>query len=158
GKNGWLYLMQSDKLAQYTPGPFPPAAAACMPGLPDCTDGPNLIQKWQASRGHIPGAPLFWGGPGGKSLLYASGEGDRVDAYPFDGTKFNLAGVRKSAWVEPNLTTRPECQANANGGMWMPGGFLTVSSNAANPGSGIVWALVPANGDANSCRGVKGML
>jgi hypothetical protein len=40
--------------------------------------------------------------------------------------------------------------------MWMPGGLLGVSSNGVN--EGIVWALVPANGDANSCRGVKGML
>jgi hypothetical protein len=42
--------------------------------------------------------------------------------------------------------------------MWMPGGNLGVSSNGATPGTGIVWAIVPANGDANSCRGVKGML
>jgi hypothetical protein len=33
-----------------------------------------------------------------------------------------------------------------------------VSSNGAAAGTGIVWAVVPANGDANSCRGVKGML
>ena len=39
---------------------------------------------------------------------------------------------------------------------WMPGGILTVSGNGKN--DGIVWALVPANGDANSFRGVKGML
>jgi hypothetical protein len=42
--------------------------------------------------------------------------------------------------------------------MWMPGGFLGVSSNGSTPGTGIVWAIVPANGDGNSCRGVKGML
>jgi hypothetical protein len=42
--------------------------------------------------------------------------------------------------------------------MWMPGGYLTVSSNGSTPGTGIVWAVVPANGDSNSCRGVKGML
>jgi hypothetical protein len=38
----------------------------------------------------------------------------------------------------------------------MPGGQLALSSNGTQ--DGIVWALVPANGDANSCRGVKGML
>ena len=41
---------------------------------------------------------------------------------------------------------------------WMPGGIMSVSSNADNTGTGIVWVLVPANGDANSYRGVKGML
>ena len=50
----------------------------------------------------------------------------------------------------------PACQSQANHGYWMPGGLLQVSSNSA--AQGIVWALVPANGDGNSCRGVKGML
>ena len=40
----------------------------------------------------------------------------------------------------------------------MPGGYLGVSSNGSTTGTGIVWAIVPANGDGNSCRGVKGML
>jgi hypothetical protein len=40
----------------------------------------------------------------------------------------------------------------------MPGGVISVSSNGSTPGTGIVWVLVPANGDANSYRGVKGML
>ena len=41
---------------------------------------------------------------------------------------------------------------------WMPGGIISVSSNGSTPGTGIVWVVVPANGDANSYRGVKGML
>jgi hypothetical protein len=36
--------------------------------------------------------------------------------------------------------------------------MLSVSSNGTTAGTGIVWAVVPVNGDANSCRGVKGML
>ena len=39
-----------------------------------------------------------------------------------------------------------------------PEAYLGVSSNGSAAGTGIVWALVPANGDGNSCRGVKGML
>jgi hypothetical protein len=35
---------------------------------------------------------------------------------------------------------------------------MSVSSQADDAGTGIVWVLVPANGDANSYRGVKGML
>ncbi len=33
---------------------------------------------------------------------------------------------------------------------------MGLSSNGTD--QGIVWTLLPANGDANSCRGVKGML
>jgi hypothetical protein len=86
------------------------------------------------------------------------GEGDHLKAFPFSGGQFNTAAAKQSKWVQPKLTAVPQCQSQANNGMWMPGGILGVSSNLAMPGTGIVWALTPANGDANSCRGVKGML
>ncbi len=158
GKNGWLYLMRTDKMAGYQPGPFPPPAAACMPGEPDCTDGPDLIQKWRASIGHIHSAPIVWKGPGNKSWLYIMGEGDRLKAFPFDGAKFNVQAMQQGGWSQPVLNKVPACQSQANHGMWMPGGLLGISSNGTAQGTGIVWALVPANGDSNSCRGVKGML
>jgi hypothetical protein len=158
GKNGELYLMRADKLGGYTPGPFPPTASSCSPGQPECTDSPNLIQKWQASMGHIHGGPVFWTGPGGKSWLYVMGEGDHLKAFPFANGQFNVTGVKQSKWSQPNLTAVKECQSQANNGMWMPGGILGLSSNGATAGTGIVWALTPSNGDANSCRGVKGML
>jgi outer membrane protein assembly factor BamB len=56
GKNGELYLMRTDKMPGYTPGPFPPTANACLPAQPECTDSPDLVQKWQASGGHIHGS------------------------------------------------------------------------------------------------------
>src|SRR5262249_55469100 len=153
GKDGKLFLMRTDKMPGYTPGPFAPSANACMPGQPTCTDSPDLIQKWQASEGHVHGAPVFWNGPQNHSWLYVMGEGDHLKAYPFDGAKFNIAGMKQDTWVQPNPNPREVCQT-ANHGMWMPGGLLSVSSNGQNPGTGIVWALVPANGDGNSCRGV----
>lgn len=156
GKDGRLYLMRTDQMPGYNPGPFPPPADACLSGQPDCADSPGLIQKWQASMGHIHGAPIVWKGNAGQTWLYVMGEGDRLRAYPFDGAKFNLAAVKEGDWKQPALNHVPVCQSQANHGMWMPGGLLGLSGNGAN--EGIVWALVPANGDANSCRGVKGML
>lgn len=158
GKNGRLYLMSADHMPGYQPGPFPPPAAVCIPGIADCTEPPGLIQKWQAAMGHIHGAPAVWSGPNNQTWLYVMGEGDHLKAYPFQTGKFNLAAVKQSAWVQPALNQVPVCQSQANHGMWMPGGFLSVSSNGSAPGTGIVWALVPANGDGNSCRGVKAML
>jgi hypothetical protein len=162
GKDGRLYLMRRDKMPGYQPGPYPPTASDCMPGEPDCTNSPDLIQKWQAATGHIHGAPVVWHGPNQATWLYVMGEGDNLKAYPFENGKFNVAGMRKSVWKQPTLTgatlTTPQCQTQANHGAWMPGGYLGVSSNGETTGTGVVWALVPANGDANSCRGVKGML
>jgi hypothetical protein len=158
GKDGKLYLMRRDKMAGYKPGPFPPPAASCEPGEPPCADGPDLVQKWQASRGHIHGAPSVWKGPNDRTWLYVMGEGDRLKAFPFKDGTFDIAAVKQGGWKQPALHNVPACQADANHGMWMPGGMLSVSSNGSKAGTGIVWALVPSNGDANSCRGVKGML
>lgn len=158
GKDGRLYLMRTDNMPGYQSGPYPPPAASCMPGEPDCSDPPGLIQKWRASMGHIHGAPIVWKGPNNRTWLYVMGEGDRLKAYPFDGSGFNLQTLKQGDWTQPKLNQAPVCQSQANHGMWMPGGMLGVSSNGSAEGSGVVWALVPANGDANSCRGVKGML
>jgi hypothetical protein len=158
GKDGRLYLMNADKMAGYTPGPFPPPAAACMPGEHDCTDSGDLVQKWQASGGHIHGAPVIWKGPGNQTWLYVMGEGDPLKAFPFEGGKFNVAAVKRGDWTQPKVNQVPVCQTQANHGVWMPGGMLSLSSNGSAAGTGIVWAVVPVNGDANSCRGVKGML
>jgi hypothetical protein len=158
GKNGVLYLMRRDAMAGYAPGPFPPPAAACLPGQPDCKDGPNLLQKWPVASGHIHGAPVVWKSASNQTWLYVMGEGDQLKAFPFAGTAFSIQGMKKAPLRQPMLNAVPACQSDANHGMWMPGGLLTLSSNGATPGSGILWALVPANGDSNSCRGVKGML
>jgi hypothetical protein len=158
GKDGRLYLMRTDKMPGYQPGPFPPSAAFCLPGEPDCSDSAELVQKWQASIGHIHGAPIVWDGPGEKSWLFVMGEGDALKAFPFEGGKFNTNATKRGDWMQPKPSQVPVCQSQANHGMWMPGGFLGVSSNGSTPGTGIVWAIVPANGDGNSCRGVKGLL
>ena len=158
GKDGTLFLMHADKLAGYQPGPFPPPAASCLPGLPDCTDTADLIQKWRAAVGHIHGAPVVWKSPSNQTWLYVMGEGDRLKAFPFESGKFNIHAVKQSGWNQPKVNKVPVCQTQPNHGMWMPGGFLELSSNGSTAGTGIVWALVPINGDANSCRGVKGML
>ncbi len=159
GKDGRLYFMATDVMPGYTPGPLPPPARdACMPGQPDCRDSTDLIQKWQASSGHIHGAPIIWKGPNNQVWLYVMGEGDPLKAFPFEGRKFNVDAVKRGSYIQPRPAQKSTCQTDANHGIWMPGGLLTVSSNGTSTGSGIVWTIVPANGDANSCRGVKGML
>src|SRR5580704_7226391 len=149
GKDGRLYLMRTDKMPGYQPGPFPPPSAACMPGEPDCADSPDLIQKWQASTGHIHGAPIIWKGPSNRTWLYIMGEGDPLKAFPFESGKFNIQAMKRGDWIQPKLNQVPMCQSQTNHGMWMPGGLLGVSSNGSTQGSGVVWAVVPANGDAN---------
>ena len=40
----------------------------------------------------------------------------------------------------------------------MPGGMLALSANGSAAGTGILWAVVPLDGDANRQRGVKGIV
>lgn len=153
-KAGMLYLMRADKLAKYRPAPSLPETGVCS-SIPKCQDGPLIVQKWKAAKGHIHGSPVFWEGPFGNSWLYVMGEADHLKAFPFVNGKFEVSAVRRSTWVPPKPGV-----ASCGGPMkhWMPGGVISVSSNGSAPGTGIVWVLVPANGDANSYRGVKGML
>jgi hypothetical protein len=153
GKNGELYFMRADKLGQYTPGPWPEPALNCN-AVPQCQDGPLVLQKWQAAMGHIHGSPVFWNGPAA-SWLYVMGEGDHLNAFQFANGKFDVNAAKQSKWMPKNPGSQPCGQAVRH---WMPGGIISVSSDGNKAGTGIVWAIVPANGDANSFRGVKGML
>ena len=92
GKDGRLYLMRTDKMPGYQPGPFPPPAAACTPGEPDCTDSPDLIQKWQASMGHIHGAPIVWKGPNNHDLALCHGRGRSIKSIPVPGGQVQCSG------------------------------------------------------------------
>src|SRR6202044_3729863 len=83
------------------------------------------------------------------------GEGDQLKAFSFTEGKFDVNAQRQSKW-EPSKPGPQPCGGPAD--YWMPGGILSVSSNGTAPGTGIVWGWVPANGDANTYRGVKGML
>jgi hypothetical protein len=141
GKEGIVYLLARDNLGKYHPGAGPG----------QCTN-PNAVQAFQATDlhvhgpgttyGHIHSSPVFWKGPD-KSRIYLWGENDRLKAFVFAGGKFQTNDPVKGIFQPPE---------------GMPGGMLAVSSNGARAGSGIVWGIVPLDGDANRNRGVQGVL
>lgn len=148
GKSGTVYLMDRDKLGRFQSG-TPPNQRKCK------ENSPLVLQQVDAAPGHIHGAPIFFQGSAG-GWVYVMGEGDNLKAFPFQNgrLKADTANVKTSGYKPPKPSVK-----NCHNGFpdnWMPGGILTVSSNVKS--DGIVWALVPANGDANSFRGVKGML
>jgi hypothetical protein len=148
GKFGNLYLMNRDHLAGYAPGGWHKA---------ECRDSESVLQTVTLDRGHIHGAPLYWSGPGGNQWVYVMAEAKNLEAFPFvDGRlKTGLDDIKMSAWKPPRQAP-PICHKPARN--WMPGGILALSSDGDRSSTGIVWALVPANGDPNTFRGVKGML
>jgi hypothetical protein len=153
GKGGRLYVMKRRHLGGYAGALHSGAPTTTRP---DCAESSAVLQTVVATSGHIHGAPVHWRGPNG-DWIYLWAEGDRLRAYPFATGRLVTAeqSVRTSTWRFPSPSPASCGDTPDN---WMPGGFLSVSSDGARAGTGIVWALVPANGDANSYRGVKGML
>ena|SRR5579859_10668 len=105
----------------------------------------GALQKVQISASELRGGPVYWsrssanGGP----LLYNWGVSDSVKAFPFNGTTY--------------FATTPSAKSTVTNQIF-PGGILTLSANADTAGSGVLWALVAASGDAENNPPVPGTL
>lgn len=83
----------------------------------------QIVQKWQGSaRGVWGGGAYYKKGSGG--FYYLWGIGDRLRAYRFNGSTFDLPP-----------------QVNQSSATGYPGGALSVSSNGENAGTAILWAV-----------------
>lgn len=123
-KTGMFYVLNTTDLGKY-----------------NSTD--QVVQEWQLSAQDIRGGPVYWqrsaanGGP----LLFNWSIGDTLNAYSFNGSKFDTAPVSSSS-----RTTI------------FPGGTLTLSANGGQPDSGIIWATIARGGDAENNPPVPGEL
>jgi hypothetical protein len=110
-------------------------------GKYDATDK-QIPQKEQITNA-FRGGPVYWqrstaaGGP----LLFNWGVEDSIKAYAFNGS---------------TLATSPSFQGS--GYQIWPGGVLTLSANGSGAGSGVLWATVVVNGDAEDNPPVPGEL
>jgi hypothetical protein len=93
----------------------------------------QIVQSFQAANGHIHGDPVYYTSPTLGPLFYIWGEGDYLKAFHFDGS---------------TLSTTPVMQSSFQDAAGMPGGILALSANGSQPGTGILWASLPLNADA----------
>src|SRR5262249_11338352 len=137
-----LYVLSATNLGKYVP-----SATA-----PDCQNG-NIVQQvnafpaqlhnGQTHWGNIHGSPVFWKETQ-TAWVYAWGENSHLEAYRLEqGRLQNVDNPGKSAFRPP---------------IGMPGGMLSISANGSSRGSGVLWAAVPLDGDANQQRGVRGIV
>ena len=142
GKEGVLYVVDPANMGKFTPGATDPAC-----------NNPNVVQEvksfdvtmtnGQTHYGNIHGSPVFWAGPD-VARVYAWGENSTLKAYKYrNGRLQEVNAPRTSAYRPPH---------------GMPGGMLALSANGNKAGTGILWAVVPLDGDANQQRGVKGIV
>jgi hypothetical protein len=150
GKEGRLYLLdrasmgQSLQDFQVTQGPAKKPAPA--------TD----MRYW-----NIHGTPVAWQSKNG-FFIYVCGEEDPVKVYRLDpsgppgGWKFPFAQGQPNPPVAfsdesapfPGFPRRPG-ETTVREDVWMPGGILALTANGDDPKSGILWASMPLDGNAN---------
>jgi hypothetical protein len=142
GKQGMLYVLSPSDMGGF----------AASPTAPDCKN-PNAVQEvrafdtvthdGQTHWGNIHGSPVFWDGPGA-ARIYVWGENSPLKSYKYaQGRLQDVDTPQRSAYVPP---------------LGMPGGMLSLSADGGRAGSGVLWALVPLDGDANTQRGVTGLM
>lgn len=85
----------------------------------------NAVQKWQASKTYgTPGGGAYYKGANRTGIYYTWGTGDQLKAWKFDGERFS---------TQPLVNT-----ASTTG---YPGVTLSISSDGAKDGTGIVWGV-----------------
>jgi len=140
GKEGVLYVVSTTDMGKYA---RPPATGACTnPNVAQqVTAFPPVIHDGITHYGNIHGSPVFWKGPGA-NFIYAWGENNPLKGYQFSNGRLQDA-PKQSAFQPP---------------LGMPGGMLSLTANGSTPGSAILWAVAPLDGDANKQRGVHGIV
>jgi len=139
GKDGNIYVVDSANMGHFAR----PAGQVAM----SCAN-PNVVQMVLGAQqggpgvvGNIHGSHVFWQGPDA-ARVFVWGENDHLRSYTFKNGKL-LTPPAQSLYLIPN---------------GMPGGMLSISADGNKAGTGLLWALVPLNGDANAQRGVRAQL
>ena len=91
----------------------------------------QVVQKENITAGgQIHGGPAYWEGSAatGGPLLYNWGADDVLKAYAFNGSTFATSPSAEGTYTAV-----------------MPGGFLALSANGNERGSGVLWASTPGN-------------
>ena len=125
GKEGRLYLLNTSNLGQEVAGDTQ---------IPQVFQAVDTTIRPTATH-HIHNISPTWNSPEGLNV-YVWGENDFLHAFRFN--------------TSTQALTTP---AFANGSILppvgMPGGMMTISANGSQAGSGVLWAAVSSNGDAN---------
>lgn len=161
GKDGIVYNLNKDNLgkttwdpqfnlpfvASYLPNP-PNSGAGLPTNTPTDPNWPivnrdrNLPMHTPTGKTHhIHGTPVYMETQQG-GIVFLWGENERVKAYNYDFDSKRLTKFRAEGTQTSSGNMAPP------GGM--PGGRLVVSSNGTTPGTGVVWATYPVQGNANS--------
>jgi hypothetical protein len=147
GKDGVLYVLDRNHLGRAV-GDFSvlkgPPAFLTYEGAAVAASG-DLDLASPSKTHHLHGSPIYWASPDRGPMLYAWGENESLRAWHLDTRSGRITLIGRSAEVASAALACASCPGMGG----MPGGMLTLSANAHQPHSGIVWATAPIDGDAN---------
>jgi outer membrane protein assembly factor BamB len=141
GKEGILYVLSQSKMGGYLHSPQAPNCQSTN-ALQQLMAFPPVLHDGQTHYGNIHGAPVYWKGPD-VARIYAWGENSKLKAFALRNGRLDAASPKQSTFQPP---------------IGMPGGMISLTSDGSKAGTGIVWAVVPLDGDANRQRGVHGIV
>jgi hypothetical protein len=126
GKEGILYVLDRDRMGHFRAG-----------------SNSQIVQSVQITFGaHLHGSPVYWESPVHGPLLYVWYEESHLQAFRMVNGAFEPNIDPNTGLLVPATTSTMAVPPG------MPGGVLSISANGSAAGSGIVWATVPYNGDA----------
>lgn len=128
GKWGWAYLVDKNEIGLNIGMAPDPGAAQSF---------------YVAISKHIHGGAVYWDGPNGPHV-YLWPEGDFLRSYKLDGGKFQLT---TSGSPPPDAIPESKSLISAPPSS-MPGGMISISAMHNIPDSGVVWAVVPIQPNA----------
>jgi hypothetical protein len=141
GKEGVIYVLARDNLGKYLQSPRAPDCQNTN-ALQQVLAFPPAVHDGGTHYGNIHGSPVYWMGPDAERI-YAWGENNRLKAFPLKNSRLDVGAVKQGTFQPPLV---------------MPGGMVSLSADGSKAGSGVLWAVVPLNGDANRQRGVQGIV
>lgn len=95
----------------------------------------QIPQRFMAGSGHVHGSPIYWKHPTAGPTVYLWSEMGSITSYRFLGDHFDTLPLSQGMVMVPE---------------GMPGAMLSLSASGSAPGSGIVWASHPREGNANN--------
>lgn len=147
GKEGRMYLIDRNDMGKGAKASLQSFQVTRAPA----NRNPNPQQAGDIAFWNIHGTPVIWPQQG-QMFVYVMGEEDALKQYklvpdPTNGWRFDAAFKKVSK--ETVGLPAPDKINDPNHQIFMPGGFLTVSSNGTDAATGIVWATMPFKDNAN---------
>lgn len=146
GKDGVVYVLNQDT-AEFGQGSDfavlqqQPIFYTYFPGFGiDAARVEELDHLYDGKTHHLHSGSVYWRSPTHGSMLFCWGENEHLRAWTIEPSGRTVFFAKSAETAS----------AGAGGKGGMPGGMLALSANDDQANTGIIWALAPISGDANS--------